>query len=157
LSIAKAIAGLNGTSGSAGVGGFSFGELFGGGVSAPNFFAEGGYVTGPTSAVVGEGGEPEYIIPASKMSGAMARYSAGRRGSSVINGAATTGGGSAAGGGSQVIRFESTVINNVEYVTRSQAEEMSRRAAKQGAAGGYAKTMSGLRNSRAARARVGMG
>ena len=120
-------------------------------------FAEGGYVTKPTNALIGEGGEPEYVIPASKMSGAMSRYSSGKRGSSVINGAATTGGGSAAGGGSQVIRFESTVINNVEYVTRSQAEAMSRQAAKQGAAGGYAKTMGGLRNSRATRARVGMG
>ena len=56
-----------------------------------------------------------------------------------------------------MIRFESTVINNVEYVTVGQAEEMSRKAARQGAQGGYAKTMGGLRNSRATRARVGMG
>lgn len=124
------------------------------GDSYKNFvgYASGGYVTKPTNALIGEGGEPEYVIPASKMSGAMARYSSGQRGSSVVNGAATAG-----GGGSQVIRFESTVINNVEYVTRSQAEAMSRQAAKQGAAGGYAKTMGGLRNSRATRARVGMG
>ena len=123
-------------------------------VSAPAFtpYASGGYVTKPTNALIGEGGEPEYVIPASKMSGAMSRYSSGKRGSSVINGAPPTG-----GGGSQVIRFESTVINNVEYVTRSQAEAMSRQAARQGAAGGYAKTMGGLRNSRATRARVGMG
>jgi hypothetical protein len=49
-----------------------------------NRYAEGGYVTGPQQAVVGEGGEPEYIIPASKMDGAMQRYSAGMRGSSMI-------------------------------------------------------------------------
>ena len=30
-------------------------------------YAQGGYVTKPTLAMVGEGGEPEYIIPASKM------------------------------------------------------------------------------------------
>jgi hypothetical protein len=47
-------------------------------------FAEGGYVTGPQQAVVGEGGEPEYIIPASKMDSAMQRYGSGMRGSSVI-------------------------------------------------------------------------
>nr|BAR30415.1 Phage tail tape measure protein [uncultured Mediterranean phage uvMED] len=47
-------------------------------------FANGGYVTGPTNAVVGEGGEPEYIIPASKMDSAMQRYGSGMRGSSVI-------------------------------------------------------------------------
>ena len=48
------------------------------------FMAEGGYVTGPTQAVVGEGGEPEYVIPASKMDSAMQRYGSGMRGSSVI-------------------------------------------------------------------------
>ena len=29
-------------------------------------FAEGGYVTGPTNAIIGEGGDSEYVIP-SKM------------------------------------------------------------------------------------------
>lgn len=47
-------------------------------------FADGGVVNRPTMGLVGEGGEPEYIIPASKMSEAMARYAAGQRGSSVI-------------------------------------------------------------------------
>ena len=47
-------------------------------------YAEGGYVTGPQQAIIGEGGEPEYVIPASKMDGAMQRYSAGMRGSSMI-------------------------------------------------------------------------
>ena len=46
-------------------------------------FATGGFVTGATNAVVGEGG-PEYIIPASKMDEAMSRYAQGQRGSSVI-------------------------------------------------------------------------
>jgi tape measure domain-containing protein len=49
-----------------------------------NTFADGGYVTGPQQAIVGEGGEPEYIIPASKLDGAMQRYSAGMRGESMI-------------------------------------------------------------------------
>jgi tape measure domain-containing protein len=49
-----------------------------------HYYADGGYVTGPTQAVVGEGGEPEYIIPASKMDSAMQRYGTGMRGSSVI-------------------------------------------------------------------------
>ena len=54
-----------------------------------NQYAEGGYVTGPQQAIVGEGGEPEYIIPASKMDSAMARYSSGSRGDSVIPKSAT--------------------------------------------------------------------
>jgi hypothetical protein len=47
-------------------------------------FAKGGVVTQPTMGLVGEGGEPEYIIPASKMQEAMKRYADGKRGNSVI-------------------------------------------------------------------------
>ena len=47
-------------------------------------FAEGGYVTGPTQALIGEGGENEYVIPESKLPQAMANYGSGKRGSSVI-------------------------------------------------------------------------
>jgi len=47
-------------------------------------YADGGYVTKPTQAIVGEGGEPEYIIPASKMDQAMGRYASGQRGASVV-------------------------------------------------------------------------
>ena len=46
--------------------------------------SEGGYFAGPTRALIGEGGEPEYIIPESKMRESMARYSRGARGSAVI-------------------------------------------------------------------------
>ena len=47
-------------------------------------FAKGGVVDGPTLAMVGEGGEPEYIIPASKMAAASANYLNGARGGAVI-------------------------------------------------------------------------
>jgi TP901 family phage tail tape measure protein len=47
-------------------------------------FADGGVVTQPTMGLVGEGGEPEYIIPASKMQEAMKRYAEGKRGNGVI-------------------------------------------------------------------------
>jgi tape measure domain-containing protein len=79
---------------SLGIGGFGSGasapsigtstNYFGGGFDAMSFFAEGGYVSGPTNALVGEGGEPEYIIPESKMRESMSRYSRGARGGSVI-------------------------------------------------------------------------
>jgi SLT domain-containing protein len=55
-------------------------------------FAEGGIVNRPTLAMVGEGGQPEYIIPASKMAAASTNYLAGSRGASVLKG-----GGSATG------------------------------------------------------------
>jgi len=52
-------------------------------LSVPQF-ANGGVVTSPTLAMVGEGGEPEYIIPESKMAAASANYLNGARGGSVI-------------------------------------------------------------------------
>lgn len=47
-------------------------------------FADGGVVNRPTLAMVGEGGEREFIIPESKMATASANYLAGVRGGSVI-------------------------------------------------------------------------
>lgn len=47
-------------------------------------FAEGGMVTGPTVAMVGEGGEPEYIVPQSKAAGFAANWMAGKRGAGAI-------------------------------------------------------------------------
>ena len=47
-------------------------------------YAEGGYVTGPQQAVIGEGGEPEYVIPPVKMDGAMQRYAAGIAAAAMI-------------------------------------------------------------------------
>ena len=47
-------------------------------------FKNGGVVTQPTLGMVGEGGEPEYIIPESKMRESMSRYSRGARGCAVI-------------------------------------------------------------------------
>lgn len=47
-------------------------------------FAKGGVVNGPTLAMVGEGGEPEYIIPQSKAAGFASNYLSGRRGGTAI-------------------------------------------------------------------------
>lgn len=52
-------------------------------ISIPRF-AQGGVVDRPTVAMVGEGGEREYIIPESKMAAASARYLSGARGGGVI-------------------------------------------------------------------------
>jgi len=55
-------------------------------------FAQGGYVTGPTIAQIGEGGQPEYVVPASRMGSASRSFLAGARGRAVFN--ASGGGGS---------------------------------------------------------------
>jgi hypothetical protein len=49
-------------------------------------FAQGGVVSRPTMAMVGEGGQREYIVPESKMAGASMAYLSGARGSAVLSG-----------------------------------------------------------------------
>ena len=134
------------------------------GTLGPNFgfrqYAEGGFVTGPTNAVVGEGGEPEYIIPQSKMRESMERYSRGTRGSAVIP-AAGNSGASGAGGGVAVaapidVRFNVERINNVDYVTAAEFQEGMQQAAKQGAQRGEQQAIKRLQMSSSTRRRVGL-
>jgi TP901 family phage tail tape measure protein len=133
---------------------------FGGALAMPKLMAEGGFVTGPTSAVIGEGGESEYVIPASKMQSAMSRYSRGARGEGVIagSGGGTEGGTATAAAGPMVVDVRYTVerINDVEYVTASQFQAGMRQAAQQGAAQGEQRTLRRLQQSPGTRKRVGM-
>jgi tape measure domain-containing protein len=125
----------------------------------PIGFAKGGFVTGPTNAVIGEGGESEYVIPASKMNAAMSRYGRGARGEGVIAGNGTTseGGAPAAAGPVAIdVRYSVERINNVEYVTASQFQEGMRQAAQQGAAQGEQRTLRRLQQSPSTRKRVGV-
>tara|TARA_R110002020_G_scaffold33514_1_gene102022 strand:- start:2139 stop:4793 length:2655 start_codon:yes stop_codon:yes gene_type:complete len=54
-------------------------------------FAKGGMVKGPTLGLIGEGGEPEYIIPQSKAAGFAANFLSGKRGTGAIPGFADGG------------------------------------------------------------------
>ena len=126
----------------------------------PMFAAEGAYVSGPTNAVVGEGGESEYIIPESKMRESMARYSRGARGSAVIpnSGASGTSG---EGGGTAVaapidVRYTVERINSVDYVTADQFQDGMRQAASQGAKQGEQQTLKRLQMSGSTRKRLGL-
>ncbi len=122
--------------------------------------ASGGYVSGPTRALVGEGGESEYIIPESKMRESMSRYSRGARGGSVIpetGGSGTSG----EGGGTAVaapidVRYTVERINSVDYVTADQFQAGMRRAADEGAKQGEQKTLKRLQMSSSTRKRIGM-
>ena len=166
LGIAGSAAGSGGgfTASGAGFGGSnSFSTFNAGGATAfgnPAFMAEGGFVTGPTSAVIGEGGESEYVIPASKMQSAMSRYSRGARGEGVIagSGGGTEGGGATAAAGPMVVdvRYSVERINDVEYVTASAFQAGMRQAAQQGAAQGEQRTLRRLQQSPGTRKRVGM-
>ena len=143
-----------------------FGGFFGKGIGSAegNYlangirpFASGGMVTRPTMGLVGEAGEDEYVIPASKMAQSMQRYSAGARGQSVIpgTGASSSGG---ASGSSTTVNYSGPILNfnSEEFVPKSAIGQIINSAASKGAAAGESRTMSTLRNSRGARARIGM-
>ena len=87
----------------------------------PRQMAEGGYVTRPTDAVIGEAGENEYVIPESKMGSAIRRYARGDRGASVVEGGSETSGSSRRSSGAVVNISTGPVMrmNNKNYVTVS--------------------------------------
>ena len=123
-------------------------------------FAEGGYVSGPTNALVGEGGEPEYVIPESKMRESMARYSRGARGSSVIPDSGVSGT-SSEGCGTAVaapidVRYTVERINSVDYVTANQFQRGLQQAAAQGATQGEQRALTTLRQNTSQRRRIGL-
>ncbi len=120
-------------------------------------FAAGGMVTKPTMGLVGEAGEDEYIIPASKMAQSMQRYSAGARGESVIPGTGSSSGGTA-GGSSTTVSYSGPILsfNSEDYVPKSAVGQIIATATSQGARAGEGRTLATLRNSRSARSRLGM-
>ena len=92
-------------------------------------FAQGGVVSGPTLALVGEGGESEYIIPASKMAAASANYLNGARGGAVIP--AYSSGGHVGGGSAQINVTTGPVMQQggQQYVTMADLERAMRATA----------------------------
>ncbi len=152
-------------------------QIFGGGSAGQTsadfrLFAEGGYVTSPTRAIIGEGGEPEYVIPFSKMGSAAANFAAGARGEDVFGPLRSTSVPFSKTTERMMserseretvaalnnpdpldVRFNSQVINNVEYVT---AEEY-RKGMTQAAERGRTLTLAALQNSVKTRKRVGIG
>jgi methyl-accepting chemotaxis protein len=77
-------------------------------------FAQGGVVDSPTLAMVGEGGEREYIIPESKMARASANYLGGMRGNAAIQSQGS------ARSSSPTIQIQTGPVlqqNNQQYVT----------------------------------------
>ena len=126
-------------------------KLFGGGVSGGfgggggfgvtlltsgmSFFADGGYITGPTNAMVGEGGQSEYIIPEKDMDAAMSRYSSGKRGNEVINGTGAydvEGGVAVAEAQSASPQALQMQFEGKNYVTQDEFARGVKSAAKQG-------------------------
>ncbi len=166
-----AIGGGGGFGGAGGILG-GLGSLFGGGgmwgaasgvafnpiafTPGLSFFADGGFVTGPTPAVVGEGGANEYVIPENKMGGAMARWNAGARGDSVISGADPTGrsGGTALAEAPPQVNITGGILNfnDSHYIRADQVPSIISQSAKQG----EARALRKLQQSPGARRKVGI-
>ena len=126
-----------------------------------SYMADGGYVGGPTRALIGEGGQGEYVIPESKMRESMARYSRGARGSSVIPESGESGTVGGDGGGTAIaapidVRYTVERINDVEYVTAAQFQAGMQQAAAQGAQRGEQQTLRRLQMSGSTRRRIGL-
>ena len=121
-------------------------------------FQQGGVVNSPTMGLIGEGGESEYIIPASKMDGAMSRYSAGARGGAVIPGGSNDSGTVAGSSGNTVVEYTGPTLNfnGDEYVPKTAVPEIIGAAAKRGAQAGRAQAFGSLKNSRSQRASLGL-
>ncbi len=121
-------------------------------------FQYGGVVNQPTLGLMGEGGEPEYVIPASKMDGAMARYSAGARGGAVIPGGSHESGTVAGGSGNTIVEYTGPTLNfnGDEYVPKSAVPDIIGAASKQGAIAGKAQVLGSLKNSRSQRSSLGL-
>ena len=126
--------------------------------SGAAYFSSGGMVTRPTVGVIGEAGEDEYIIPASKMAASMQRYSAGARGEAVIPGTGSSYAGGGGAGGSTTVSYSGPILNfnSEEFVPKSAVGQIIATATSQGAKAGENRTLTTLRNSRSARSRIGM-
>ena len=155
--------GVGGGGGASSIPGSAYGDMS---VAGPDFFsggmipgyAQGGFVDEPTRALIGEGGESEYVIPASKMNEAMGRYARGARGGAVIpdGSGGDDGNQMANAGGSIDVSYSVERINNVDYVTAAEFEKGMAKAVKQGAEMGRRNVYSDLVNKRSVRSRVGV-
>ena len=111
-------------------------------------FAKGGMVTKPTLGLVGEGGQPEYIVPQSKASNFARNVLSGRTGASAIN---SSSGGSGGGGAAPQVSIQTGPVvqmNGTNYVT---TQDMSRAVQA-----GVSQTLAMLRNDRGTRRAVGL-
>ena len=122
-------------------------------------YAEGGFVTSPTQATIGDAGEPEYVIGASKMNSAMERYSSGMRGDAVISGAAEHGTeegeyGSASGNAPINVNYSGPIMRmeNDDYIKTSELPSIINQSAK----AGEARALGRLRTSVGVRRKLGM-
>jgi tape measure domain-containing protein len=168
IGIAKMFAGLNGGGGKVDLSGTTVTDMpvaqmpagmqfANGGIAPGGFraFANGGVVSGPTLGLVGEGRYNEAIVPLPD--GKSIPVQLGGKSARDLMG------GNAPGMPAQMalnMKFETTKINGVEYVSREQLEmamaETRRASIAGGAARGMSMTLDKIQQSPSTRSRIGM-
>lgn len=131
------------------MGGFAGGRMQAGMIPEVDIprFAKGGYVTRPTLAMIGEGGEPEHVVPRSKVVSFSRAVLSGATGASALSGGTSmrrTSGGAASmvrqgGGGARNITLNTRVDRVIrqdgeDRVTLAQAQSLASEAARQAVA-----------------------
>jgi hypothetical protein len=107
-------------------------------------FAKGGLVTKPTVGLIGEGGESEYVIPASKMGTAAMNYISGGRGAGIMEG----GGGGMAAPSINIQTGPVTQMNGQDFVSTADLSSAVQSGVQQ--------TLALLRNDTNTRRAVGI-
>jgi hypothetical protein len=111
-------------------------------------FAEGGVVNGPTLAMVGEGGEPEYIVPQSKATRFANNWLAGMRGGAAIPRFAEGGVVMPSTAQVSIQTGPVTQMNGTDFVTKADMSQAVRAGVQQ--------TLDIIRNDIGARAALGL-
>jgi tape measure domain-containing protein len=125
--------------------------------SGLSFFADGGIVTSPTNAIIGEAG-PEAVIPLNKLGEAMQRFSPANAESSKAA-VGSSGDGSGGSDAPPVLNITTGPVLAFEgknYVSREDFQMGLHQAAMQGAALGEKRTLGRMQNSPGVRRRLGM-
>lgn len=147
--------GIPGLSNTASVSGSSFGGFTGGSFGVGKF-ANGGIVSGPTLGLIGEGKYNEAIVPLPDGRAIPVQM----QGDSVRDKMNGSGNGGAAASPMLSMNFETTTINNVEYVSREQLEkammETRKLATRDGARQGANLAIDKIQQSPNTRRRIGI-
>ena len=133
---------------------------------APKPYAKGGYVSKPTNAMIAEGGQPEYVVPASKAASFASNYLSGMRGNSAVQSKiapqsktassaasylSAPSGSSGGSGKAPTINIQTGPVTQMDGVNYITTQEMARAVQT-----GVRQTLNMLRNDGSARQVVGM-
>jgi SLT domain-containing protein len=126
---------------------------------APKPYASGGYVSRPTNAMIAEGGQSEYVVPANKAASFASNYLSGMRGNAAVQSKTASSAASylaspsssGSGGKAPSISIQTGPVVQMDGVNYVTTQDMNRAVQS-----GVWQTLNMLRNDGSARRVVGM-